>query len=550
MSQTEQGMLFSFRLPGSKMRQSAAQMRRQGQAVDALTLVRRAAEQEDTPSAWLALAEELCHTGNWEAAAPLISRALSRDWHQGGWTLMARCMKALGHPAAAIDCAYHQLQEDPWCADADAARVILEETEILREETEPHRTQKLIQRGLSAWQGGNRALGERRIRRALRLTLDKERLLITCAMLCAMEMDFPGAMRYLPRALRLNPTDARTLTALSTLFYQMGKPRIASGFLQKAGLWAETAQEEDSVLTAAWAQDAWETLSNFLQTKLRRQPHRAPLLTARAMLADAEGDEGKAREIRREILAIDPDDHTAALLLAASPDSTERLMNLPGMTPRDALKGELAELRAAAETQPMAELLRPGSRTRRIVDWFLTERFPEGCQYVLTLLDTHGDEAVNAFLKEMAARPFLDMGLRQFALLRLAEMGCRDELLLMTGASFAVVACQKTEPADQLKPWRTFLPLLLQETRRHGQSAEITEFAAAVWACLPREYRLDAACRNGFTWVKAMEILYLRMAGEEEKAAKAAADSPLTLRRISRVLRRIYRCMSDEPLNE
>ncbi len=550
MSQNEQGMLFSFHLPGGKMRQRAQQLRRQGRAVDALALVRRAAEQEDTPSAWLALAEELCRTGNWEAAAPLVSRALSRDWRQGGWVMMARCMKELGHPAAAIDCAYHQLQEDPWCPDADAARAILEETEVVREETEPHRTQKLIQRGLSAWQEGNRALGERRIRRALRLTLDQERLLVTCAMLCAMEMDFSGAMRYLPRALRCNPTDARTLTALSTLLYQTGKPRIARGFLQKAGLCAETAPEEDSVLTAAWAQDAWDELAEFLNRKLKRQPHRVPLLTARAMLADAQGDEETARSIRREILAIDPDDHTAALMLAAAPDSNERLMNLPGMVSRDALKGELNELEAAAESLPLAEVLRPGSRTRRIVDWFLTERFPAGCQFVLKLLGTRDEPAVIPFLKEQACRPFLDMALRQFALLRLAELGCRDEMLLMTGSSFAAVACQKTEPADQLKPWRTFLPLLLKETRRHGESAQIAEFAAAIWSGLPWEYRMDAAYRNGYIWVKAIEILYLRMAGDEEGAAKAAADAPLGVRRISRVLRRIYRCFSDEPLKE
>ena len=59
MSQNEQGVLYPFRLSGSRMRRSAAELRRHGQVVDALILVRRAAEQEDTPSAWFALAQEL-----------------------------------------------------------------------------------------------------------------------------------------------------------------------------------------------------------------------------------------------------------------------------------------------------------------------------------------------------------------------------------------------------------------------------------------------------------------------------------------------------------
>ena len=46
MSQNEQGTLYDFRLSGSRMRQSAQQLRRQGQVVDALVLTRRAAEQE------------------------------------------------------------------------------------------------------------------------------------------------------------------------------------------------------------------------------------------------------------------------------------------------------------------------------------------------------------------------------------------------------------------------------------------------------------------------------------------------------------------------
>ena len=120
MIQNEQGNVYAFRLSGSRMRHSAAQFKRQGQALDALALVRRAAEQDDTPAAWYALAAELRQTGNWEAAVQLLSRVLSREPHYpGAWADMASCLQMLGQDALAVDCAYHQLQEEPWGREGD-----------------------------------------------------------------------------------------------------------------------------------------------------------------------------------------------------------------------------------------------------------------------------------------------------------------------------------------------------------------------------------------------------------------------------------------------
>ena len=258
MSQNEQGMLYPFRLTGSRMRQSAVQLRRQGQVLDALALVRRAAEQDDTPAGWQALAAELRQMGNWEAAVQVLARVLSRDPHQqGAWIDLARCLHALGQTSLAVDCAYHQLQEDPWSPEGDAARGLLAETDTAENRKEPGRTQRLIQRGITAWQSGSREAGERCIRRALRMTADKERLLVTASMMCMLELDFEGALKYLPRALRYAPEDPRTLTALATLYHQLGKRRISRAFLILAGQYADSVLAEDGFLSAAWAQDAW-----------------------------------------------------------------------------------------------------------------------------------------------------------------------------------------------------------------------------------------------------------------------------------------------------
>ena len=171
MSQNEQGVLYPFRLSGSRMRRSAAVLRRHGQVVDALTLVRRAAEQEDTPAAWLALAEELRLTCNWEAAAQILARVISREpEHSSAWLDMARCLRALGLTDAALNCAYNQLRLSMKSGDLDEARDLIADMQKPEGEHEIHREQRLMSRVLAAWQTGDRSLGERRIRRLLRIS--------------------------------------------------------------------------------------------------------------------------------------------------------------------------------------------------------------------------------------------------------------------------------------------------------------------------------------------------------------------------------------------
>lgn len=552
MSQNEQGQVYAFRLSGSRMRQSAVQLRRQGQVLDALSLVRRAAEQDDAPSAWQTLAAELRQTGNFEPAAQLLARVLSRAPHQpGAWIDMARCMQALGQDAVAVDCAYHQLQEDPWSPEGDAARSILAEMEAIPDVREPRRTQRLIHRGLTAWQSGDRALGERRIHRALRLTQDKERLLVTTAMMCMLDMDFDGALHYLPRALRLNPTDPRTLTALSTLFHQQGKRRLARGLLKRAGQAADSVLAEDGFLTAAWAQDAWPEMSEYLDRRMKRQPHRMALLSARATMRCELGDLNAAQQLWKEILSIDPDDRNAATMIAAAQSQPERFFCAPGMLPRNERLRQLTELKMAAESRTMTELLRPGSRERRLIDWFVGSHDPAERQAVMALLGRSDESgAIIPYMKELLCRPFLRHDMRQWALVRLAEMGCRDEMLILAGDHYTLVACQRVDESKPRQPWRIFLPLLLRETRRYRQSNEIAAFAALLWRCMTQEQRMDAAGSGRLVWCKAMEILCLRMAGEEEQAAMVAMNTPLSARKISRVLRRLGRQLEAAPVTE
>ena len=551
MSQIEQGMVYAFRLSGSRMRQSASQLKRQGQALDALALVRRAAQQDDTPSAWHALAVELRQTGNWEAAVQVLARVLSRDSHYpGAWADMACCLQAMGQDALAVDCAYHQLQEDPWGKDADAARSILAELDVAAQAKEPHRTQRLIHRGLTAWQSGDKEIGERRVRRAVRMTSDKARLLVTAAMMCMLDMNFDGALHYLPQALRHDPADPRTLTALSTLMHQVGKRRIARGLLAKGGQYAQKVMEEDGFLTAAWAQDAWGEMDEYLERRLKRYPHRAALLTAQATMHAEGGDMPAAMQLWKDILAVDPDDRQAAAMIAMAQSQPEGFFLAPGMLPRSERTRQMTELRMAVESLESAEVLRVGSRPRRLVDWFIASSDGMERRLVMELLENADPDALIPYLKELLCRPFLRMEVRQWALVHLAQLGCTDEMLMMAGSNYTLVACQKVDESKPQQAWRTFLPELLRETRHHCDAAEMAEFAASLWRMMSPEQRKDAAGSGRIKWCRAMEILYLRMVGEEDLAARVAMRASVTPRKISRVLRQLGRKIAPEMVTE
>lgn len=552
MSQNEQGMLYPFRLSGSRMRQGAAALRRQGQVLDALTLLRRAAEQEDTPSAWLSVAEEQRALGCWEAAAQLLARVLSVQEHPpGAWLEMARCLAALGRNELAADCLYHQLQEDPWSPEGDAARAMLPEVEGIPEARRPRREAQLIADGLTLWSAGEREKGERKIRRALKIAEDKGHLLTTAAMLCMLEGDFKGAARYLARALRLDPCDARALTSLATLCHQRGKIRMARGFLRLAAPHCDTVLTEDGFLTAAWAQDAWAELTLFLEERLKRHPHRIPLLSAKATMCYEQGDVPGAQQLWREILAIDPDDRHAAAMMAASNSGAERCLIVPGMLPAPQRRRQVTDMQIMLESgEPLSVLLRHGTASRRLIDWCLTGSDIQENRLAAELLSRSGDDAEIPFLKELLARPFLRMDARQWALIRLAELGVADELLMSVGNHFTSVQCQKVSEKKQRSPWRMFLPGLLSETRHYRQSGEVAEFAASVWDCMSRDQQLQAAGSGRYVWCKAMEVLWLRMTGHETLAVQVVRHSPLSPRRISRVLRQLAACLEPGALEE
>lgn len=547
MNEKEKGVVIPFRLSGSRMRRSAVQYRRQGQVLDALALVRRAAEQDDTAAAWQALAAELRQMSCWEAAQELLARVLSReDCAPSAWLDMARCCSALGQEELAADCLYHLLQEDPWSPEGDAARAMLPEVSAEEDPAEPRRTPMLIQRGLRAWYAGEEALGERRLCRAVRLTRDKERLMVTMALMYMMHWDFPRAGKWLVQALKLNPVSPRALCTLSAVYQQMGKPRIARTFLRMAMPFCMDSRLEEQFLTSAWALDAWKEMGEYLEIRLKRDPYRTTLLNARAAMRYDQGDLNGAIADWRQALSIDPTDRRAGTLLAfAKENRGEELLPPPTKLPRIILERQRTQLQQASGEK----LFRFGSEERKLLDWFAAS--VDGAEQRIALEKAMAQEdkaALRRWLKEILTRPNVSVDACQQALVQLAEMDCTEPMTMLVGSRYTTVQCQKTRQPVQRSMWRLFLPLLLRETRRYGHSREITEFAAEMFRAMSPAQRKAAGTDASYLWVKGIEVLWLRMTGQEDKAVRVVKRMLVSPRRLSRVLRQLGKTLEKEPV--
>lgn len=539
MKETNQGMVIPFGLSAGRMRRSAQEYRRRGQVLDALALVRRAAEQEDSAAGWQALAAELRQLGCWEAAAILLGRVLSREDHApSAWLDMARCQAALGAKGLAVDCLYHQLQEDPWSPEGDVARAMLGEVEDVHDAREPRRTNRLIQRGLQLWRRGDSEAGMRCLKRAVCMSAHKERLMTTIALLCMAQWDFKQALVWLAKAMRADPQEPRVICTMAAVLQQMGKRRMARGFLHQAmPLCMETPLEEQ-FLTSAWAMDAWPEMEQYLAARLKQHPYRTLLLRAKATMLYERGERQAAQETWRHILSIDPGDRRAAALLAWSKEHPGDMLPPPGKLPLPILAEQHRLVRNGDSAA--GSMFRFGGEGRRLLDWFVASGEAEEEGVALTLAQTQPDrETETRFLRELLTRPDVTESARQKALMRLAEMKHFEPLTMLLGDRYTTAQCQPVSEQKARRPWRMFLPLLLRETRQYDESMEIAHFAAALWPCMTREQQLDAATSGGFLWCRAFEVLWLRHTGREDEAVRVVRQMPVSARRVSRLLRQL-----------
>lgn len=544
MKETEQGRLIPFEMSANRMRCRAQEYRRRGQAMEALALVRRAAEQEDTAGGWQALAAELRLMGCWEPAALLLARALSRREHAPSvWLDMARCQLALGCRALAVDCLYHLLQESPWTPEGDAARAMLARMDLPETIREPKRLKLLIHRGMQAWERGERQRGLRRLKRAVRLSEKRAGLMTTVAML-HMLIDEPGpALRWLARALRAPEDRALVLCALAAVHAQLDKNRLARAFLRMAAPECTEPPLEERFFTTAWAIDAWPEMEAWLEMRLKRWPYRTRLLAMKATLCCEQKRMDQAKLLWREILSIDPGDRMADMLQRFVQRYPVAAIPPPGILSRTV---QLLQQRTVLEMEDLGSLLRPGTPERRVMDWCAGSGDPEEQRMTCVFAKEQPDRAAETdFLREMLTRTDVQEPMRQQALARLAEMKHFEPLTVLLGDRYTTAQCQPVTKPRSL--WRTMLPVLLREFRMYDGLPEMIGFAADIWRAMPQADRVKAAGRENAMWCRAVEYLWHMRLGEEERARWLLLKPSLSPRRVQQMARRLAGFMKDEP---
>ncbi len=547
MSERNMGQVVPFRLSPGKLRRSAYEHRRKGHPMEAVELLRRAAQQEDTPAGWLHLAEEMRRLGCYEQASTLIYRLLARaDAPIQAWMELARAQSALGRTEAAVDSLYHYLNEDPYSDIADEARRMLGQLEEAEAPDEALRLPLLVRRGLTAWRAGYRDAGERRLRRAILLAKSPGKLYITLALLLMAENRFHEAVKYLASATRHEPENARAACMLCVALNAMGKRRMAQGLLQKAQHLCITAEGEEIFLTTAWTISARRQREEFLLARHRQQPCRIVLMHHLADLQWEKGDVQQAVLWWQRILRLDPGDVRASALVRWSRDHGDGILPPMGMLPNAESKTMLHSLiQADADHLTPEEMLIPGTDCRMAVDWCFTVSSPGIQQKCLDMISSQDTPAIRQYLRELLTSPTVHQEIRHRIMLHFAQLGESGPMNVLMGQRMTQAECAPM-PQGKKHLWRAFLPMLLEETRRHRQSEAIVECAAEIWPLLSRREQQEAAGMDSYLWVKAVEILYLRLTEQEEAAASCVRRMPVSMRKVSRVLRRIARRMEHD----
>ena len=168
----------------------------------------------------------------------------------------------------------------------------------------------------------------------------------------------------------------------------------------------------------------------------------------------------------------------------------------------------------------------------------LTMTEPQLQRAALSILGAEDTPEARAALRHLLVFPDTSESTRQMALLRLTDWGEEGPFAFLTEDHLTEATLQPQQDRKK-RQGNVFMRLLLTETRRYGKSREIAELAAKIWRKLPQESRDRAAGVNAYVWVKAVEALYLMKTGQTEQVRRLMLRTPVSPRRISRVLREI-----------
>ncbi len=540
MSEKERGVVMPFGLPGGQLRRRAAEYRRRGQPLEALSLLRRAAEQDDTYRAWQMLAEELIRLGCWETAEVLLARAHARAGEaEPPFLAMAQCLMKTGHTTLADDCLRYILKSGAWSPEVEKATELLEEMEDpLR--NEQGRSGALTGRAMNAWQEGRRELALQRMQRVVRITRGKlaHPMNILGFMYASLGQERP-ALCWLTRAIRCEPDNGVALCSLAAMLAESGRERKARLVLRKAAPLCQDASLEDRFTLVAWHMQAWPELRAYLDARLKKYPYRIPLLHTRADLLYEKGKLAQARDIWRLILSVDPEDRAAVTLLRWTEKYPDRRMPA-GSWPPEITREQRSLLKQAAE------LFRCGSEGRRVLNWCAASENRAEEELAFVIAQLHPDrEGEILWLKEMMLRPDLTDAVRSQAALRLRQLGQDEGALLISGGHFVSMQTPVSRRGWNRRLWRIHLAALMDTAERGAPVNDYVNFAFDLWKRMTPREREEAAVPDIYGWNWRIRVLWLWQQGADDRAAEIIQRLQIPERKMRRLQTRLTGCSQD-----
>lgn len=540
MNIKDKGQIIPFVQSAQRLRHGAARRRHAGRGIEAVELLRGAYRVSGEDSDLLELAKQLRALGCEEAAEPLLLRLVSREEPMAesyltlGWNEWA-----LGRRSLAVDCLNRYLQEDPYSADADAARNLLS---VVSDENdgEPGRLGALIRRALAAQQRGQDELAHRRIVRAIRLKKEKSTLYAMLALMLLARKDFEGALRCQARAVRLSPGSMKPRAELCLTLCAMGKRRAAHAMLAYCGRFCDSPEAERQFLSVAAVVGTDALLRRFLISRLKAQPWRIPLMHQLAALELRHRCAEAAARLYERALRLDAFDLEARVLLTQAREAPEKRR-----ADIHALLTEEVQRRLSRLTDGERTMLSPGSEERETLAWSFRHGGEALQEILLTFVLARPEAETNGFLRELICSPQTAEKARRRAMTYLIAQERRMVVTLCDGAQLRQANLKKVEPKSERMGQR-FLMQLLFDGRALQAPETLSRFAAACWRRMTRQQRMQAVVLDRYSWTKAIEVASLMAAGQEASASETLSDAMVSPRRIERILRALDKLTQQE----
>ncbi len=540
MSEKTMCKVIPFKASVSRIKRGAEAYRRRGKMVEAIELLRQAAKREDSAWAWFRLGQQLRQVHCYEEAAEAMCRALAwADCPMQVFVELSHIMQALGRWDAALSCLMNDLQYNPYSgpATAELHEMMMEaDSQTPADFREPFRLTRLIQRAGQAYLRGKEALGERRYRRALRLTAHRARIYRAQG---ASRMDAGrerDALRPLAKALSMERNNVRIMTMMAQCCDALGNSRMAHALMARSAAVCQTPVDEQDILEAWVSLGDFRRQRKFLEQRLKQYPYRVALMHPMADVLWILGDEEGAQRWWRRIQIINSEDLRARAMLAwAREHSGEPLL------PRGLLPEEEREWLSKIVMLGMmgADIEQPDSQEQLelALRWALRQQSWEGQTMMVRGLTLEDRPWARRRLREVLASATSLPDVKQEALEALLAWGdVEPKYINMSG--YVIMTEKdyiKRKPTEGL--WQVIALALLREIGHADYRDDLLRFAGEIWRGLPMKERQRVVLFQRQRWIKGFQMYYFRLRGMEDEENALLRGLSISQRKVERVVR-------------